>query len=171
VDENGWSYFHINRLFKNSITYGCDIFRFCPNRFMTRGEASAFIIRAKFGEEFTYSLSPFFVDVGIDNIFFKYVQKLKFEGITKSEGIFFIDNYITRGEMSALLVRSLFGEEFTYPLTPYFSDVPPNHPFFKYIQKLKYEGFTTMGQFFDVDSYLTREQAAAFISRMFTLLD
>lgn len=171
VDENNWSYFHINRLFKNAITYGCGIFKFCPYRYMTRGEASAFIIRAKYGEEFTYPQYPLFADVGVDNIFFKYVQKLKAEAITKSEGIYFVDNYITRGEMAALLIRSLFGEEFTYPLRPYFLDVTPSHPFFKYIQKLKYEGFTTMSQWFDVDGYLSREQAAAFISRAFTLLD
>ncbi len=169
VPEERWSYVHIDRLFKHSITYGCDLSKFCPERLMTRAEAAAFIIRAKFGEDFTYPQGQYFLDVPVGHMFFKYIQKLKSEGITKAEDVFYVERSITRGEMAALLIRSLYGEDFIYPQVPYFTDVPETNPFFKYIQKLKHEGLTTLNNLFNPEVYLSREQAAAFVSRGYRL--
>ncbi len=169
VPEDRWSYVHIDRLFKHSITYGCELFKFCPERLTTRGEAVAFIIRAKFGEDFAYPQGQYFADVPEGHVFFKYIQKAKLEGITKAEGMFYVDSLLTRAEMSALLIRSLYGEDFTYPQSPYFVDVPQTAPFFKYIQKMKQEGLTTVSNLFNPNDYLSREQAAAFVSRGYRL--
>jgi len=57
--------------------------------------------------------------------------------------------YLDRGQMAVLIVRSLFSalsgdpENFTYPSTPYFTDVDSNHGQFKYVQKLKELGITS----------------------------
>ncbi|HIJ59264.1 MAG TPA: hypothetical protein HPP56_01405 [Nitrospirae bacterium] len=169
VQETDWSYDYINKLFKHSITYGCDEYKFCPDRIMTRGESSAFLIRASFGEDFNYTKLPYFADVPVENVFFKYIQKMKDEAVTKVDNIFFADNPITRGEFTALLIRLLYGENFSYPSTPYFVDVQPHHHFFKYIQKSKFEGLTKMTNYFNLDGYLTRKEAAAFTSRGFSL--
>lgn len=55
---------------------------------------------------------------------------------------------ITRGQMAVFVIRGLFWslkgtpENFAYNSSPYFSDVPSTHPWFKYIQKLKELGIT-----------------------------
>jgi len=54
---------------------------------------------------------------------------------------------VTRGQIAVFLVRGKFDvvleSEFAFNPTPYFTDVPANHVFFPYIQKLKDQGFTT----------------------------
>jgi hypothetical protein len=45
---------------------------------------------------------------------------------------------VTNGEMAVFVVRSVMGSDnFTYTPTPYFTDVPANYIFFKWIQKLQ----------------------------------
>jgi len=56
---------------------------------------------------------------------------------------------------------------FSYTLTPYFSDVPSAHVFFKYVQKLKDDGITSVTGTYNVDSVVTRAQMAAFLARAF----
>lgn len=38
--------------------------------FVTRGQMAAFIVRAKFGEDFSYTTAPYFVDVPPTHTFF-----------------------------------------------------------------------------------------------------
>ncbi len=62
---------------------------------------------------------------------------------------FCYDQAITRGEMAVLIIRGLFWalagtpENFTYSTSPYFTDVLPSHPWFKYIQKMRDLGITS----------------------------
>jgi hypothetical protein len=35
--------------------------------------------------------------------------------------------------MAAFVIRGIMDEDFAYPQTPYFTDVPASHPQFKYI--------------------------------------
>jgi hypothetical protein len=72
---------------------------------------------------------------------------------------------VTRGQMAAFIIRSLFGETFTNTTAPYYTDVPSDHVFFKYVQKLKDLGITTTTGTYSVDGIVTREQMAAFIIR------
>src|SRR5262249_46808719 len=57
-------------------------FSFCPSTWLTRSDAAAFIIRAAFGEDFSYSPSAYFDDVPYYDPNFKYVQKLRDLNIT-----------------------------------------------------------------------------------------
>jgi uncharacterized repeat protein (TIGR01451 family) len=51
------------------------------------------------------------------------------------------DNNITEGEMAVFVARSVMGSDtFAYTPTPYFSDVPASHPFFRWIQKMQDRG-------------------------------
>jgi hypothetical protein len=128
---------------------------------------AAFIIRAKYGENFTYTQTPYFSDVPATHTFFKYVQKLRDDGITVVSGTYAVDTYVTRGQMAAFIIRSKFGDNFTYTQTPYFSDVPSDNVFFKYVQKLKDEGITTLTNTYYVDNNVTRAEMAAFLARAF----
>jgi hypothetical protein len=92
---------------------------------------------------------------------------MKDEGLTVVSDIYMVDEPVTRGQMAAFIIRAKFGENFTYTTTPYFSDVPSTHNFFKYVQKMKDEGITAVTGVYDVDSVVTRAQMAAFLARAF----
>ncbi|MBL8232198.1 MAG: S-layer homology domain-containing protein [Bryobacterales bacterium] len=53
------------------------------------------------------------------------------------------DQALTRIEMAEFLIRALFpSDNFTFPNTPYFTDVTGTNPRFKYVQKLRELGIT-----------------------------
>ena len=78
-------------------------------------------------------------------------------------------NNVTRQAMAALIIRALYGETFDYTLTPYFTDVPDTHQFFKYVQKMKDEGITTgyTATEYCPSSSVTRAAMAASLTRAF----
>lgn len=57
-------------------------------------------------------------------------------------------NYLTRGQAATLIIRSLFSgiagdpDLFSVPGSQLFNDVPPTHPQYRYIQKMKELGIT-----------------------------
>jgi hypothetical protein len=171
-----WAYDYIKAIYDAGITTGCaqddpntpeNERKYCPENSVTRGQMAAFIIRAKYGENFSYTTTPYFTDVPSTHTFFKYVQKLRDVGITVVSGTYGVDDYVTRGQMAAFIIRAKFGENFTYTTTPYFTDVPSTHNFFKYVQKMRDEGITAVTGTYDVDSIVTRAQMAAFLARAF----
>jgi hypothetical protein len=128
---------------------------------------AAFIIRALYGENFQYNATPYFTDVPSTNAFFKYVQKMKDDGLTTSTGTYNVDGSVTRGQMAAFMIRAKYGENFSCTQTPYFTDVPSTHWAFKYVQKMKDDGLTTSTGTYMVDDIVTRDQMAAFLARSF----
>ncbi|MCC6362106.1 MAG: S-layer homology domain-containing protein [Bryobacterales bacterium] len=44
---------------------------------------------------------------------------------------------VTQAQMSAFVVRAMLGESFPYPTAPFFADMPPDNPLFKYVQKMR----------------------------------
>jgi RHS repeat-associated protein len=76
---------------------------------------------------------------------------------------------VTRGQMAVFIISTIFnasGNNFTYSTTPYFSDVLPSNPFFKFVQKMRDLGIaagetaTTYGP----NDPVTRAQMAVFIT-------
>ena len=141
---------------------------------------AAFIIRALYGENFSYTTKPYFSDVPSDNSFFKYIQMLKDVGITSVTGTYGINENVTRGQMAAFIIRALYGqyqlnangwptssENFSYKTAAYFTDVPSTNAYFKYVQKLKDVGITSVSGNYGVDNVVTRDQMAAFLGRAF----
>ncbi len=171
VSRNSVFHNYILAIYIQRITIGCgqSPLRYCPSNNVTRGEMAAFIIRAKFGEDFTYTQTPHFPDVPATHNFFKYVQKMKDEGITTGygDGTYGVSDPVTRGQMAVFIIRAKFGEVFTYTPTPYFTDVPSDYLFFKYIQKLKDENITVVSGTYNPLQEVPREQMAAFIGRGF----
>jgi hypothetical protein len=171
-----WAEDYITAIYNIEITIGCtqddpntpeNERRYCPEDSVTRGQMAAFIIRAKYGEDFSYTTTPYFTDVPSTHTFFKYVQKMKDEGLTVVSGIYMVDEPVTRGQMAAFIIRAKYGENFSYTQTPYFNDVPSTHNFFKYVQKMKDEGITAVTGNYGVDNIVNRAQMAAFLARAF----
>jgi hypothetical protein len=158
-----------------SITTGCSATDYCPSATVTRGQMAVFIIRALYGDSFTIPNVPYFTDVPAAHPLFSYVQKLRELGITSgcSTNAFCPDGNVTRGEMAVFLVRaklaSLHQDNFPFPQTAYFTDVPQNHIFYKFIQKLRELGITSGcgATTYCADSAVTRDQMATFIVRSF----
>ncbi len=169
-------FFHFVNVMKLwSITAGCSASEYCPAAPVTRGQMAVFLIRAIFGEGFSYPQAPYFSDVPATHPFFADVQKLREQGITAgcSATEYCVDRPITRWEMSVFVVRgklkSLHGDDFQFPQTAYFTDVPASDPRFKFVQKLRELGITagcSASAYCPADP-VTREQMAVFIVRAF----
>lgn len=116
------------------------------------------------------STLPPFADVPNNDPFVDYVRLMKDNAITSGcDAVNYCPNQnTTRGQMAVFIVRSLIGsDDFQFPATPFFTDVPATHPFFKWIQKLRQIGVTqgcNLAQFCPGDS-VTRGQMAAFLVR------
>ncbi|MGD0488842.1 MAG: S-layer homology domain-containing protein [Syntrophorhabdales bacterium] len=166
-------YNYIEAIYYAGITTGCGNGDYCPSGDVTRDQMAAFIIRAMYGENFTYTQTPYFSDVPATDVFFKYIQKLKDLNITTTSGSYVPGEGVSRGQMAAFLVRALQvkagqpTESFTYTQTPYFTDVPAGSTYFSYVQKLKDDGITTVTGTYGVDEIVTRDQMAAFLARAF----
>jgi hypothetical protein len=121
----------------------------------------------------TISPQPF-NDVSADHPFALYINQIRTAGLTNGcslfPPLFCPEDTVTRSQMSAFIVRAAVGSDtFTYTNNPYFDDVPQNHPFFKYIQKLRDLGITTgcsaTPALFCPDASVTRLQLAVFLMR------
>lgn len=118
------------------------------------------------------------------------VELMRLIGLTRGCSIapprFCTDSTIKRGEMSAFIVRAFYWalngnpEGFSTATTPYFPhDVPGNHIFFRYVQKMKELGITlgcgpnssTGLDSFCVEDPLTWGQMAAFTMRAWEVLN
>jgi hypothetical protein len=134
---------------------------------------AAFLVRAILGDSFEYPVTPYFTDVPATQPFFKYIQKLRELGVTAgcTATTYCPDGMVTRGQMAAFLIRARLGiqanDSFTFTPTPYFLDVPANHLFFGYIQKMKDLGITNgvTATTYGPDDPNTRGQMAVFLIR------
>jgi len=98
---------------------------------------------------------------------FAYIEAVYKAGIATGcgNGNYCPANKVTMGQMAAFITRDLLGKNFSYPLDPYFVDVPSTYSLFKYIQRLKFDQITNVSTKFYPDSYLTRGDMAALLTR------
>ena len=163
-------------LYASKITAGCSAtpLMYCPDQQVTRAELAVFSVRAAIGGDplpGTYSTTPYFTDVPQNAFGFAWIQKVYELGFTSGCGgnNYCPDSPVTRDDMASFMVRLRYGSTtaFTYPSTPYFTDVAPNQFGFAWIQRLREDsivagcGATTYCPL-DV---VTRGQMAIFIMR------
>jgi hypothetical protein len=148
---------------------------FCPTNATTRAELASALIRMKYGATFTYPATPYFTDVPSGHWAFSYIQRLASDGITSGCGtsLYCPDDNATRAHAAVFLVKMKYGDSFSYPLTPFFTDVPASHSAFKYIQKLRDANLTAGcnagGTTYCPDDPLLRQQLAVLLYRAQTL--
>jgi hypothetical protein len=75
------------------------------------------------------------------------------------------DSNVRRGQMAVFIVRALVGNNFRFSTVPYFDDTAANHPFFRFIQKMKEGGITAgcTASSYCPDNNTTRGQMGVFI--------
>jgi hypothetical protein len=172
VSPSGFYFDGANTLYSRGITGGCSAnpLKYCPNDRITRGQMAVFIVTSiEGGNDFTYTATPYFTDVPPADPFFRFIQKLKDLGITIgcSATRFCPGAPITRGQMAVFLIAARYGAvPYSYPSTPYFTDVPPSSSFFPFIQKMAQVGITAGcgAGVYCPDQTLTRGQMAVFIA-------
>jgi hypothetical protein len=79
------------------------------------------------------------------------------------------DQPLTRGQMAALIIRALQGDNVSYTNRASFLDVTPAYAFFRHVQRMKELGIT-LGctvQTYCPDNLTTRGEMAAFLVRAF----
>ncbi len=178
VPQSSVFFDYINVLSSWQITTGCattPTVQFCPTRLVTRAELTTLIIRSMLGDQFPYQPTPYFTDIPATSPFFTYIQKAVELGITHgcTPTTFCPDGSVPRMDASVLLIRgkleSLFGDNFPYPTTPFFTDVPATSPQFPYVQKMYELGLTTgcTPTQFCPNNNLTRQEIAVFLTRAF----
>ncbi|MBL8175542.1 MAG: S-layer homology domain-containing protein [Bryobacterales bacterium] len=166
---------YINLLKFNNVTPGCGATGYCPEDPMLRTEMAAFVIRALFGETFSYTQAPYFTDVSVAHPYFKYIQKMRDLGITVgcTETSYCPDGQVSRGQMAAFLVRARLnvtqGTPFPHAPAAYFTDVASTHLFFPFVQKMKELGITSgcTATAYCPDQPVTRGQMSVFVNRAF----
>ncbi|MBK9171226.1 MAG: S-layer homology domain-containing protein [Bryobacterales bacterium] len=118
---------------------------------------------------FPRQTTPTFTDVNPDIYYYNNVNIMKLWGITLgcSATEFCPENTASREDVAVFIIRGLFGEDFTYPQTPYFTDVPADRYSFKYVQKLRELNITAGcgAGVFCPTAPTTRRQVAVFIIR------
>jgi hypothetical protein len=126
------------------------------------------------GGTFTYSPTPYFNDAPATAFGFPWIQKMFELGITAGcgGGNYCPNDTVTRGQMAILVIRARLGAAadatFSYPGTPSFLDAAANHPYFKWIQRMKLDQITAgcgNGTTYCPDDLVTRGQMAIFLMR------
>ena len=111
-----------------------------------------------------------FADILPADAFFDGANLLRTLGITGGCAVnplkFCPNDNVTNGQMAVFIVRAVMGgDNFTYSSTQHFSDVPPTHIFYTWIQKLYDLGYSTGcgSGFYCPDTNLTRGSAATLL--------
>jgi len=172
----------VEALAENAITGGCstDPPLYCPDNGITRGQMAVLLLRGIHGSDYAPppATGTMFDDVPSSHPFAPWIEQLAREGVTTgcstSPPLYCPGGTVTRGQMAVFLLRGEHGAGYSPPApTGIFADVPTNHPFAAFIERLASEGITsgcaTGPARYCPDSGVTRGQMAVFLVRTFNL--
>ncbi len=174
VPSDHWAQAFVHSLAGTRITYGCGYGTFCPDDVMTRGVMALWLLRARYGAN--YSPPPcegIFTDViceATPNA--DYIEALYNEGITagcSTDPLMFCpDGPVTRAQMAVFLLAAKEGTDYTPPAcTGIFADVPcPTHWAADWVEELFNRGITAGcgGGNFCPDDNTSRAQMSVFMT-------
>jgi hypothetical protein len=133
VREADYFYVPVRYLYCAGVISGYADNTFRPYNNTTRGQLCKIVVLAE-GWPLQCPANPTFSDVPVDNTFFCYVETAVSHGTISgySDGTFRPYNNVTRGQLCKIVVLARGWEADC--TTQHFSDVPPSHPFFCYIE-------------------------------------
>jgi hypothetical protein len=156
----------IESLAKAGITGGCTTgppSQYCPEDSITRGQMAVFLVTS-LGSTPNVCTGRF-ADVPIGHPFCGFIEKLAAEGVTGgcTATNFCPDAPVTRGQMAVFIEVALGSGANT--CTGRFADVPNEHPFCGFIERLADDGITSgcTATKFCPDDPVTRGQMAVFL--------
>jgi hypothetical protein len=121
------------------------------------------------GQTFTVFQGAQFNDVALNHPFYTEIGKLSSRGVTLGcgAGVYCPDDIVTRQQMAAFIIRARGELNPPFPASQRFPDVPPNNPFYAFIDRMAVLGITLGcggGNYCPLDP-VTRDQMAAFMIR------
>jgi murein DD-endopeptidase / murein LD-carboxypeptidase len=163
VQSSLWVYPAVSKLAEENVAVGYENSYYKPNTFIKRAEVAGLMAQAfdlKMNDRSTRfnDISSSHWAVGVTNAMNK-------EGIFEgSNNSFRPDEYLTRGQMAAILTRAF---DLNGSSSKQFKDVPANHWAHSYVNKLAASGITTgyEDNTFKPQNYVTRAQFTAFLYR------
>jgi streptogramin lyase len=173
-------YKFIENLFHNGITGGCGGGNYCPDNPVTRAQMAVFLLKGEHGGGYVppaCSATVFTDEPCPGGLFVDWVNQLASEGITGGcgGGNYCPTNTVTRGQMSAFLLKGEHGGSYVPPTcsATVFTDVVcPDGQFVNFINQLAAEGITggCGGGNYCPGNPNTRGQMAVFLVKTFGLL-
>jgi hypothetical protein len=147
VPLNSFGRLYIDALVRAGVTSGCksEPKLYCPGDFVTRAQMAKFLCKAA-GKAERLPATPTFADVPTDHFFFGYIERLV-DAVSWPTGavtsgcqsspqkLYCPDAFVTRAQMAKFLCKAA-GKAELRPATATFADVPTNHLFFGYIERL-----------------------------------
>jgi murein DD-endopeptidase / murein LD-carboxypeptidase len=163
VQSSLWVYPAVSKLAKENVAVGYEHSYYKPNTFIKRSEvaglmAQAFDLRMN-------DRSVKFNDISSSHWAVGVINAMNKEGIFEgSNNSFRPDEYLTRGQMAAILTRAF---HLSGTSSKQFKDVPSSHWAHEYINKLAASGITTGydDNTFKPQNHVTRAQFTAFLYR------
>jgi hypothetical protein len=121
------------------------------------------------GLSFTVAQGAAFLDVPPTNQFYDDIGRLSARGVTVGDGAghYLPDQFVTREQMAAFIIRALGDFDPPPPSSQRFTDVLPSNPFYAFIDEMAQRQITVGcgGSNYCPGSNVAREQMAAFIIR------
>ncbi len=172
-------YKFIENLFHNGVTGGCGGGNYCPDSSVTRAQMAVFLLKGEHGSGYTpppCSTTVFADEPCPGGLFVDWVNQLASESITGGcgGGNYCPTNPVTRGQMSAFLLKGQHGGSYVPPAcsATVFADVVcPGAQFVNFINQLAAEGITggCGGGDYCPGNPNTRGQMAVFLVKTFGL--
>ena len=113
VPVSHWASEWIEQLYNNGITTGCgnNPLRYCPSVDVTRAQIAVFLLRAKYGSDYTPPPAEgIFADVPVSHWASEWIEQLYNDGITTGCGKnplrYCPESPVTRAQMAIFLVRT-----------------------------------------------------------------
>jgi hypothetical protein len=134
VQPSDYFYIPVQYLYCAGVISGYADNTFRPYNNTTRGQLSKIVVLAQ-GWALNCPIPGHFSDVPPDNPFFCYIESAYGRGIISgyADGTFRPGNNVTRGQLCKIIVLAEAWAE-DCPQPGHFSDVPPDNPFFCYIE-------------------------------------
>ncbi|HXU40249.1 MAG TPA: DUF1800 family protein [Blastocatellia bacterium] len=175
VATNNPFYTEISNIAYRQITVGCGGGNYCPNDAVTRAQMATFIVRSLGEFDPPTPAQQRFTDVPPSNPFYAFIDRLAALGITVGcgGGNFCPDDFVTRGQMAAFIIRGVGIFDPPTPSSQRFTDVAPDNLFYAFIDQMALRGITAGcgATTYCPNDFVTRAQMAAFLVRGFGLLD
>ena len=166
-------YNEIGKLSARGVTLGCSTGNYCPNDSVTRDQMAAFIIRSLGEFSPPTPASQRFSDVPPASPFYNFVDRMAVLGITLgcSTTMYCPADPVKREQMAAFIIRALGEFNPPTPAMQRFTDVPPENPFYKFIDRMAVLNITLgcSPTMYCPNDTVTRGAMAAFLVRAFKL--
>ncbi|MGI8588383.1 MAG: S-layer homology domain-containing protein [Chloroflexia bacterium] len=135
VHQSDYFYLPVQYLFCKGTISGYSDGTFRPYNFTTRSQMAKIAVLGLNVPLLPPPATPSYSDVPPSNPFYQYIEAGKLFNVFSgySDGTFRPYNYITRGQLTKMIVNAA-GVGTINPATPSFSDVPPSDPFYQFVE-------------------------------------